>query len=158
EQLVRSAREAQPGNPYLRAASVDLGVDASRPAPPTTAVQPLSAGNPELEKLVRDRSTILNFGEFLNKCALLTRRLCTIEIPEGDPSGTGWLVAADLLLTNYHVVESVHTGAAAAADVLLVFDRTNEAAEVTSCTLADNWLMSRSRYAQEDIAARANDA
>jgi hypothetical protein len=61
-----------------------------------------------LEKTVKARSDTLEFGDWLMRLAKLRGNVCRIEDPRDQRKalGTGFLVAPDLLLTNYHVLEN----------------------------------------------------
>jgi hypothetical protein len=64
--------------------------------------------NRSLERTVKEKAGIQDFNEWVNKFAQLQRWICRIEDPS-DPRkalGTGFLVSPDLVITNYHVVET----------------------------------------------------
>jgi hypothetical protein len=66
-------------------------------APPVTAAEPS-----RLERLVRNGEGIDRFGPMMERFLALQGQVCRIEAALG---GTGFLVAPDLVLTNYHVLE-----------------------------------------------------
>jgi hypothetical protein len=65
--------------------------------PPATAVEPS-----RLERLVRNGEGIDRFGPMMERFLALQSQVCRIEAAVG---GTGFLVAPDLVLTNYHVLQ-----------------------------------------------------
>lgn len=83
------------------------GVTAERPhlvtslafsaPPPPTITEPS-----RLERLVRSGEGIDRFGPMMERFLALQGQVCRIEAALG---GTGFLVAPDLVLTNYHVLE-----------------------------------------------------
>jgi len=56
-----------------------------------------------LEKIWRERAAFLDVA-FLERGAQAARSVCCIEYTDGAAIGTGFLVAPNLLLTNYHVL------------------------------------------------------
>lgn len=157
EPLVRASLAGQPGNFTLKAIAKDLGVALDR-TNATADTVPLAASEPALEKLIRSRSTLLNFDEFLTACDRLTHRLCTIEIPTGNAIGTGWLVAPDLILTNHHVTEALELHHAAPEDVACVFDRRDTQSTGNACGLAADWRVASSPTAPEDVTVGGREA
>ncbi len=122
DRLIAKAIEARPGDAAL------LRAARSRKA----------AAAPEdghLERLIRDTSSFLDIGTWLETAGKLQVCVCRIEIPVQDGGrtfGTGFLVAADLVMTNFHVMEPVIAAEdgdlsyegprARAADVVCRFD------------------------------------
>jgi hypothetical protein len=62
----------------------------------------------------------------------------------------GWLVASDLVLTNYHVIEDVQQSAVAAADVTCRFDYFVDGTAGVTSGLDASWLVDWSPYAAGD--------
>jgi hypothetical protein len=63
-----------------------------------------------LERLIRDTNSFLDLGTWLERAGKLQVCVCRIEIsPQGGGRifGTGFLVAADLVMTNWHVVQCI---------------------------------------------------
>lgn len=150
DQLVRGARAAVPGNPQLLRAARLLKLEQELPP------LPAAADEDRLEKLVRERAPSVSFADFVRRLQDVGGRLCRIEHGAGRAAGTGWLVAADLILTNYHVAKPIHLGQLAAADVVCRFDCFSAASGggtfegSTACGLAENWLVDHSVYTQND--------
>lgn len=109
-----------------------------------------------LERLIHDTNALLDLGTWLDKAGQLQVRVCRIEIAAqggGTIYGTGFLVAPDLVMTNWHVVQCIlaeedsdlsYTGPrASAADLTCRFDYkvlTNGLkSDGTTFKLAQNW-------------------
>lgn len=63
-----------------------------------------------LERLVQRSSQFVDTATFLGRGAEIQAQVCKVEVPVGHGqviSGTGFLVGPDVVLTNYHIVESV---------------------------------------------------
>ena len=111
--LVVAAREARPAHPGLIAVAQELCL-----AP---AVPDLWEQESGLEQAVDPLSTLVDLPVWLSRAGRLEVQVCLIEV-DGKPKGTGFLIGPDVVITNYHVVETVITGSAAAANMTLVFD------------------------------------
>ena len=92
--LLDAARASNPNNPHLIAfeAALDRGVIPA-------------AEKPQFEKIVKDRYGWDDVDSFHKKLGMLASWVCAFEIP--GSGGTGVLVGPDLVLTNYHVIESL---------------------------------------------------
>ncbi|MCS3795412.1 trypsin-like peptidase domain-containing protein [Niastella sp. OAS944] len=110
-----------------------------------------------LEKIVRKRAPLLPFAEFAAKLAAIGNQMCRIEYPAGEPQGTGWLVAPNLVLTAYHVIEDVHKeeNGLEPADITCRFDYDGIQRPTgnRTCKLANDWLLASSPYSQADLKA-----
>ncbi|MDE5461343.1 serine protease [Bradyrhizobium sp. CSS354] len=137
--------------------TIELKYDLSKPLPPKPA---------GLEAMVARHSRLVDYARFLNRFMSFGDRLCRIETPY--MLGTGFLVAADLVLTNFHVVEEVIRTPSQAEQVVCRFDyrsgsafeksapkkrsgKRNEPGRPTACPLASQWLVAKSPYANSDI-------
>lgn len=111
--LLLAAAKERPGRPDLLAFVIEL-CQAHR------GQLQASAYGRALEEVVHP------FAGFLNPTLLATRLLCherhVCAIEVGEKGGTGLLVASDLVLTNYHVVEDLLAGSIRHDDVVCVFD------------------------------------
>jgi hypothetical protein len=157
DDLVRGALSENPGNPRLKIAAQALNI--SRPSrttdAPTGSVPVARLDRGRLEKTARERGVMIKFEEYATKLSALARRMCLIEIPTGSGEGTGWLVAPDLVLTNYHVIKAVRENRVAVADVTCRFDYFKEGVGGVSSGLAAQWLRDWSPYAAGDERADA---
>lgn len=107
-ELRRLYREAQ-----LRATQHALGWSASQPAQ--------APALPVLEKIVNGAGRFSNVGEWMRRLTLAVGRVCRVELPRGAARGTGFLLAPQLVLTNYHVVQEVLEGQRAFGDLVVRF-------------------------------------
>jgi hypothetical protein len=120
--LVREGYRYNPRNPEIQKVyqkyglSPGLSVQESGHALP--GAQTVSDG---LEKTIKDRLPAFDFAVFRENMALVETRVCRVELG-GNAAGTGFLVGPESVLTNYHVLKSVLTGAAPAAKVACRFD------------------------------------
>ncbi len=84
----------------------------------------LTANDKGLEKMVRDAG-FSDVNLWADRLVRTGRSMCRIAIPipggSGQQVGTGFLVAPDLVLTNYHVVEPVLKGGGSLGGVRLNF-------------------------------------
>jgi hypothetical protein len=117
DQLLVKAREANPGNPKLLAFSqqFDLAVVPLEQKAPGDYqnVAPLISRQ-ELERVIKPQNPFLDVSVWRQQLGEIESRICCIEIKtdQGELiSGTGFLFgAADVVMTNYHVVEAVIKG------------------------------------------------
>ncbi len=147
--LVAAARESRPDNPALFAVAQKLGL----------AVRPPAQG-PTLERIVRDTNSFLNIVQVRTRLAEIETRVCRVEVTSdfGRSYGTGFLLAPDVAITNYHVVKPVVEKSAGAdpAKVLLRFDykRSANGEEINPGQvfhLADDWLIDSSLPSAIDL-------
>lgn len=87
------------------------------PLPPAVALQ--------LEREISKRRIFADLPTFLARLTETGRRVCRVDIVHNDghtEGGTGFLIGADLVLTNYHVVASILNGKAAQDQCGCTFD------------------------------------
>lgn len=119
--LVVAARKANPWNPRLVAFTqgygagpqLDIGAGRVRQAAPSYTI---------LEKITRGKNGFLHPDTFIRELARREGQVCLIEYPEGDAVGTGFLVGADRVLTNAHVIREFQNERDATSEVVLRFD------------------------------------
>ena len=70
--------------------------------------------------MIRDNAKFINPTVFRERLPELEGQVCWVDIPGGG--GTGFLVGADLVLTNQHVVDRISQNLARASDVKCRFD------------------------------------
>lgn len=85
--------------------------------PRSTGIDGMGQG---LERLVEAFNPFLDPEAFAHGILSVRRRVCRVSLEGGG--GTGFLVGPDLVLTNYHVVMDVLSGARPASGVRCVFD------------------------------------
>jgi hypothetical protein len=110
-QLLKAARQENPGNTKLKALD-PLADLTSAPAP----------GGGKLEDIVRQDGGFQDVIPWVERLDKLRTQICRIECPVNQAVGTGWLVANDLVLTNWHVVRRVLAGEKQPGDMICRFD------------------------------------
>lgn len=121
-QLITAARNTYPHDPRLQAAADRLGlapslVAAVRPNP----LRRRAYSDSSLEKIISGTNSLLDIAEWRSRLSEIEFQVCRLEI-SGQPVGTGFLIGADLLMTCYHVVESLLHGEDSPRDLLARFD------------------------------------
>jgi hypothetical protein len=111
-ELIVGARESNPGNADLATAAATVGLAVA--APP----------GPELQLLINKQQGFLNPSTWRERLALLEGQVCQISYPtpKGTLSGTGFLVAPDLVLTNEHVITPLRQDPTMVGQVDVRFD------------------------------------
>lgn len=141
--LLAAARASNPENAQLIVFEESLGLGVISTNQKTN-----------LEKIVRDRSTFIDVMRFRQRLGHLENWVCAIETSVGG--GTGFLIAPDVVLTNYHVIEPFVKGQASPADARCRFDykALPGGAAVNSglaVPLASGWDIKKSRYSAADL-------
>lgn len=109
-----------------------------------------------LERIVRDGG-FADLNLWAAQLVAAGRRVCRISYPvsAGVLRGSGFLVAGDLLLTNYHVIEALLAAPETVPDVRLQFDYAEGEDGVAGgekFRLHDDWHVASSRYSAADLA------
>lgn len=144
-ELVLKAHEYKPNNQDLRAFALALAAESA----------PEEVG-PQLEAAVLRSVSFGNFEEWQKTIAERSRAVCLINTPAKQ--GTGFLVAPDVVMTCYHVIDDVDRNRDLRAQMELIFDfRTNEHGNddgpVRECRLAEErWLLASSPEGELDYA------
>ena len=142
EQLVKAARLENPGNTKLKALEPLADLTAA-PAPGRT-----------LEDIVRSDGGFLDVIPWVERLDQMRAQICRIECPMNQAVGTGWLVANDLLLTNWHVVRRVLAGERKATDMICRFDYATGSAGTNpgvTCNLAAQWCVDFSEASPAEL-------
>jgi hypothetical protein len=144
--LVQKARQHKPDSPKL------LCVDRNFEL--TNASVPTALGR-SLEDIVRSEGSYYDLIPWVQKLEELASRTCRIEYPVNTARGTGWLVGADLLLTNWHVIESALPGGSWNAggfvcrfDYAMTLGNTQSGIEVR---LANDWCVDSSPPSSSEL-------
>jgi hypothetical protein len=114
-----------------------------------------------LEDLVRNHPGFTDLHAFLARLDDMARWVCRIEQPLNRPVGTGWLVAQDLVLTNWHVVRRVLSGETSSTDIGLRFDYGVRQGGVGSgdvAGLAQDWCVASSPAAPAELGTGLGEA
>jgi hypothetical protein len=151
-ELVALAYSKKPNNPKLQAAAtkfLDNPAAAIAKYDPATPPPPLPGS---LEALVNRRSKLFNYGEFLSRVKSLGSRICRIDVEQ--PRGTGWLVGASHVLTNYHVMEPAIDGGVPVDQFACRFDlwsETTAPGPPAGTTVGVDCIVEKKRYSQSDL-------
>ena len=95
--LLRAVLAARPDNPKV--------VELARSFGATSVPDSL-----QLETIIKDSNSLLDMGVWLENAVKIEQAVCRIEIPLSTGAsvfGTGFLIAPDLVVTNFHVVAAV---------------------------------------------------
>jgi hypothetical protein len=93
--LVDAARQERPKNPVF--------VEYAR----LVRIAPRDLPNQaELESLIKKANTLLDIAAFRSRLGEIEGQVCRVDL-QGEGTGTGFLVGASTVMTNYHVIESV---------------------------------------------------
>ena len=109
---------------------------------PFTDFAATAPGGVALEDIVRSEADFQDVIPWVQRFDRLRAQICRIECPVNQAVGTGWLVANDLLLTNWHVVRRVLAGEYQPRDVACRFDYATSSAGTNAgitCGLAAEW-------------------
>jgi hypothetical protein len=143
-EVVIGAAALNPGSASLKALSDEF--------------QFVASGPDELERIVLENVPFENVGQWLERLSRYRRAVCRIE-PQPPPNtngyGTGFLVAADVVMTNFHVIEPFLTKGA--EDVVARFDYETDIEGIAvaagrRCTLAADWKLIDSPLKDLDFA------
>lgn len=99
DMLVNGARQSNPNNSDLFDVAQELNLATSN-----------APSKFELQRIVREANSFLNVNEWRTKLSVVEFQVCRIEIKLEDQNikyGTGFLIAPDVLITNYHVMSCV---------------------------------------------------
>ena len=118
---VAAARKVMPANEGLSAIAERVGANQAVPSP-------------SLEALVARRSRLVPFDKFQQRLDQLEARVCMVRTPAS--LGTGFLVGPGLVLTNFHVVEGLISGAYSFDKVTCEFDVTTGDGQTERIVLA----------------------
>ncbi|MGI2908756.1 effector-associated domain EAD1-containing protein [Tolypothrix sp. VBCCA 56010] len=152
DKLIAGARESNPGNPKLFVFAQEFNL--ATPMPPQ-----LSARG-ALEKIIKKTNSFLDVNKWREKLGTIEAQVCRIEITKKNNTkqfGTGFLIAPNVVITNYHVIEPVDSGRATASNVILRFDYKqladgkiiNKGTEYR--LVEDDWLIDKSPYVENQL-------
>ena len=153
-ELLRQACDAQPADVHLQTFAATVGFASHTVDATPAAVVPVNGRKLELK--IRDAQSTVDIVIWRQKLAAIEGRVCRIELPEKTPQGTGFLVAPDLVMTNYHVIESVQKGMVDPKHLRVRFDYKVLANGVSvgegrTCKVAAHWLADFSPYSVQDF-------
>lgn len=122
-ELIEVARASNPGHRGLLAVAQDLALAPALP--------------PQLEAVIQARNRIHDADAWYRRLGKALNRLCRIELDDA-PRGTGFLVAPDLVLTNYHVVAPRHQALVARFDYRRVAGKVKQGLAVPVVAVLDH--------------------
>ena len=139
--LIVAARNEQPRNPRVKALNDLLGFT--------------SVDEQTLQKIVNANGVFLDAAAWREGQARAETRVCRIDAG-GDGKGTGILIGRDLVLTNYHVVESLLKAPATAPTWAARFDHklADDGSDVIAgrrVAFAKDWDVSHAPYSAFDL-------
>jgi hypothetical protein len=148
DELILAARQSNPKNPLLFVFAQEFNLTPSLPTQ-------LSARG-GLEKIIRKTNSFLDVNQWREKLGIIEGQVCRVEITSKNHSrefGTGFLIAPDVVITNYHVIESV-IQQLNSSNIILRFDYKqladgkiiNQGTEYR--LVEDDWLIDQSPYAK----------
>jgi V8-like Glu-specific endopeptidase len=155
--LIEAAREVRPKNNELLALADEVKLT------PLSRI-PDRGG---MERVVRAKNAFKDLFLFRTRLTEIEFEVCRVEVPathvngdKGEMGGTGFLVAADVVMTNHHVIETlIHSAdgwTSEPGDVKFRFDYKKIGAKVVNegvvYTLADTWLIDSSPFEELDYA------
>lgn len=157
-ELLVAARTSNPNNPELLtfAQQFGLGTGIYEQAGGVLASdQPVT--ELRLERFVVEANGLKDVVQWRETLATLEGQVCRVEIPKGTQSdyGTGFLLGAGAVITNYHVMRLVKAGLVKPQDVIVRFDykRRSDGVTVNEGTvyhLAPDWLIYESPISKND--------
>jgi hypothetical protein len=141
--LIHGALEDTPGHPRLKSFVQEYAFSIQR-----------EASGPKLERIIVETQTLLDPVRWRERLEVIERQVCRVELG-GRAVGTGFLVAADVVLTNHHVVQEVLRGTVSPDFLVLRFDykRLQDGTELQGRVygLAQDWLLHASPHSSVDL-------
>jgi hypothetical protein len=112
-----------------------------------------------LEAIIRQEGQFQDLYPWIERMARLARSVCRIELPVNQAVGTGWLVAKNLVLTNWHVARAVIEDKAQEKNLGFRFDYVDDQGiqPGTVCKAADDCVVANSRAGQNERGEGGNE-
>ncbi len=110
-----------------------------------------------MERIVKKTNSFLDVNTWREQLGKIEAQVCRIEITQNNnfqSFGTGFLIAPNVVITNYHVIEPVILSQATPNNVILRFDykKLPEGKVINPGTeyrlLEDDWLIDKSPYVE----------
>lgn len=152
--LILGARQSNPGNEKLIEFYQEFFTDTS--FLDISLPRELSERNSR-ERIIRETNSFLDVNTWLGKLTEIQAQVCHIEyvaeFSQGKKqiTGTGFLIAPNVVITNFHVMEYVIKQKAGYRDVILRFDynKLKDGKFISTGTeyrLEEDWLIDQSPY------------
>jgi hypothetical protein len=166
--LIVAACRARPRNAALRDLAGELGLTRAddNAADPGRAARGGEPAGPQadrggLERIILKSAGFEDAAVWHARMGALLRQVCRVEIPladAGTATGTGFLVAPGLVLTNQHVVADLLAGRARPGDVRVRFDHARPPGDIVPSPgrligLAGDWLAASRPPSEVDLMA-----
>lgn len=151
DKLIIASRQSKPGNTALFVFAQELNLSTAMPSQ-------LSARG-ALERVIKKSNSFIDVNTWREKLGLIEGQVCRIEITKNNhftSYGTGFLIAPDVVITNYHVIEPLITEKAIPSQVVLRFDykQLGDGQVINKGTeyrlIEQDWLIDKSPYANND--------
>ncbi|ODH02968.1 hypothetical protein A4S05_21780 [Nostoc sp. KVJ20] len=143
--LILGARQSNPGNQQLIDFCQDFFTDTSFL---NISLPAELSEKDSLEKIIKKTNSFLDFGIWVEKISQILPQVCRIEFPGGTAQGTGFLIAPNVVITNFHVMEDVINKQVSYKDVVLSFDYKTlldgQLSDGKKYRLKENWLIAKS--------------
>ncbi|NEP20618.1 MAG: trypsin-like peptidase domain-containing protein [Moorea sp. SIO3I6] len=152
DKLIVGARESNPGNPTLFAFAQEFNFGI--------VIPPQLSERGRLERLIKKNNCFLDVNQWRARLGQIEGQVCRVEVTNNDNSrefGTGFLIASNVVITNYHVVESVILKQATSSNVILRFDykQLGDSKIINPGTeyrlVEDDWLIDQSPYTNNPL-------
>jgi hypothetical protein len=152
DKLLIAARQANPESSELLAFGAKFGLAPSVKVDNGTQTQSLAT--PGLERKIVAANGNKDVTPWRNKLGRLEGRICRVEHPAAI--GTGFLVANDVVMTNYHVMKDVIAGTVKSTEVRLRFDYRRLEGDIvnqgTIYSLSPSWDIYHSEFSEMDLS------
>jgi hypothetical protein len=145
EDLLAGAMSQAPRNPKLLALAYELSLTSESPP------------GSRLESIIQPAVPMVNVAQWRADMDRRETGICRVEIPEGKPAGTGFLIGPDLILTNNHVAECMNSRGSSPANSVARFGFMTDSGGIATAagdvfSFAGDWLVDRSPIAELDYA------
>lgn len=149
EELIVAARQSNPKNTLLFVFAQEFNL--AIPIPPELS-------GLKLEKIIKKTNSFLDVNKWREQLGQIEMQVCRIEIPTNNYQhfGTGFLIAPNVVMTNFHVIESVISEQVASSNVILRFDykKLTDGKIINKGTeyhlAEEDWLIDSSPYVNEE--------
>jgi V8-like Glu-specific endopeptidase len=148
--LILGALQSNPGNQQLIAFSQEFFADTSDFIDTSLPTELSERGS--RERIIRETNSFLDVDTWLGNLSRIQAQVCRIEFPKGTAQGTGFLIAPNVVITNYHVMEAVINQNVDYKNVVLRFDykklvggKSSDGTEYR-LTKENDWLIDQSPY------------
>ncbi len=151
--LILGALQSNPGNKKLIAFSQEFFADNWDFLDTSLPTELSERGS--RERIIRETNSFLDVDKWLVNLSRIQAQVCRIEFPKATAQGTGFLIAPNVVITNYHVMEAVINQNVNYNNVVLRFDyKKLEGGNFSNSTeyhLTKDWLVDQSPYTDNPL-------